>query len=77
MKGLWLVSAGEAERTDKASVMIIAVCQLPRRKKCRMRLLAPEKGHKDLALLVIFSLDSQVVTQRKTTQLPVIKRTVI
>lgn len=68
------VCPGEERRTDKASVMIIAVCQLPRRRKRRMRLLAPEKGHKGRALLVIFSLDSQVVTLRKTTQLPVIKK---
>ena len=68
------IRPGEEQRTDKASVMIIAVCQLPRRRKRRMRLLAPEKGHKGWALLVIFSLDSQVVTWRKTTQLPVIKK---
>lgn len=37
---------GEEKGTDKASVMIIAVCQLPRRRKCRMRLLEPENGHK-------------------------------
>lgn len=40
------IRPGEEQRTDKASVMIIAVCQLPRRRKRRMRLLAPEKGHK-------------------------------
>lgn len=41
----------EKERTDKASVMIIAVCQLPRRRKSRMRLLGPEKRTQKLSFI--------------------------
>lgn len=81
MKGFRLVSAAEEQNTDKASVMIIAV-SLPVASPCMgeagcVCLRQRKGGDKGRALLVIFSRDSQVVTLRKTTQLPVIKRTVI
>lgn len=74
----WKDSVGvEKVWTDKASVMTIAVSPVALKNTGCVCLDRAEKEDKGWGLLVIFSLDSQAVTWRKTTKLPVIKRTVI